>query len=191
MAGAAAGYWGFDRVLRRDHEVFQGAVAADQAGFPRSHTARRLQGGGADRPIPITARKQPMYRLGQAPIGTQDRQQRWRQHDVAVLAALAVFDPDHHPAAVDVGDLECGNLGYAQPGAVVKAARLRRPHTAWRKRVISSALSTTGSFFGSLALTMRSNASCRPSVTPKKKRSAHDTWLMCDHDIPRPAKWIW
>jgi hypothetical protein len=47
---------------------------------------------------------------------------------------------------------------------------------------------TSGSFFGSVALMMRSNASGRPSATPKKKRNAHDTWLMCDHDQPSPAK---
>ena len=71
---------------------------------------------------------------------------------------------------------------------MVRAARLRSPGTACRKRTISSPLSTTGSFFGSLALMMRSNASGRPSVTPKKKRNAHDTWLMCDHDQLSPAK---
>jgi len=39
-----------------------------------------------------------------------------------------------------------------------------------------------------LALMMRSKASGRPSVTPKKKRNAQETWLMCDHDQPSPAK---
>ncbi len=29
-----------------------------------------------------------------------------------------MFDPDHHPAAVDVADLECRDLGHPQPGAV-------------------------------------------------------------------------
>ena len=42
---------------------------------------------------------------------------------------------------------------------------------------ISSALNTTGSFCGSRAATMRSNASVQA-----KKRSAHTTWLICDHD---------
>ena len=54
--------------------------------------------------------------------------------------------------------------------------------------MISSPLNTTGSFWGCLALTIRADAWRRPSVTPKKKRNAHDTWLMCDHDRPSPAK---
>ena len=55
---------------------------------------------------PVAAGKEPVRRPGQPPVGPQDRQQLRRQHDVAVLAALALLDPDHHPAAVDVADLE-------------------------------------------------------------------------------------
>ena len=52
--------------------------------------------------------------------------------------------------------------------AVVSATRLRNPTTASRKRAISSGARTGGSFSGSLPLTIRSNASCWPIVTPKK-----------------------
>ena len=89
-----------------------------QAGLLRCDTARRLQGGGADRPVPVTPGEQSMHRLGQAPISPQDRQRRRRQHDVAVLATLALRDADHHPAAVEVADLECRDLGYPQAGAI-------------------------------------------------------------------------
>lgn len=51
---------------------------------------------------------------GQAPVGAQDAQQLSRQHDGAVLAALAVLDPDHHPHAVDVADLQADRLGRPQ-----------------------------------------------------------------------------
>ena len=37
-------------------------------------------------------------------------QQLRRQHDVAILAALPMLDPDHHPAAVDIADLEADRL---------------------------------------------------------------------------------
>jgi len=76
-----------------------------QAGLPRRDTARRLQGGGADRPVPVTPGKQPMRRLGQAPISPQDRQQRRRQHDVAV-AGLRVSEV----AALKVGDIDSSRM---------------------------------------------------------------------------------
>ena len=44
-----------------------------------------------------------------------------RQHDIAVLAALAVLavlDPDDHAAAVDVANLEGGHLAHPQPRAI-------------------------------------------------------------------------
>src|SRR5262249_18209507 len=52
------------------------------------------------------------------PIGAQDAEQLRRQHDVAVLAAFAMLDADHHPAAVDIADLEPDRLGGAQPRGV-------------------------------------------------------------------------
>ncbi len=54
------------------------------------------------------------------------------QHGVAVLAPLALFDPDDHTGAVDVGDLERDHLRGAQAGAVVDAQR--RPVLETRRR---------------------------------------------------------
>jgi hypothetical protein len=64
----------------------------------------------------------------------QDVEQVGREHDIAVLAALALLDPDQHAGAVDVGDLEVGDLrdaqaaaiGDAQRGAVLQAPRVRQ-----------------------------------------------------------------
>jgi hypothetical protein len=39
---------------------------------------------------------------GQPPIAAQNPQQLWGEHDITVLAALALLDPDHHPLSVDV-----------------------------------------------------------------------------------------
>ncbi len=90
---------------------------------------------------------------GQPPIAAQDGEQLRRQHDAAVLPALAVLDPDHHPAAVDIADLEAEGLGRAQPGRVglSSARRVFRLGTASRNRTTSSARSTTGSLRGSRA----------------------------------------
>ena len=41
-----------------------------------------------------------------------------RKHHVAVLVALALFDPDHHAPAVDVGYLQRNHLGHAQSGPI-------------------------------------------------------------------------
>ena len=46
-----------------------------------------------------------------------------REHDVAVLAALALLDADDHALAVDVGDLERDHLGGAQARAIGHAQR--------------------------------------------------------------------
>jgi hypothetical protein len=69
-----------------------------------------------------------------------------------------VFDPNDHAVAVDVVNLEGGRLADPPSGTktLVIAARLRSLGTASKKRTISSPLSTTGSFFGCLALIIRS-----------------------------------
>jgi hypothetical protein len=106
----------------------------------------------------------------------------------AVLAALAVLEPDGHAAAVDAANFEGGHLAHPQPRAIscgLRAARLRSPGTACRKRTISSPLSTTGSFFGSLALRMRSSASGRA------QRHAEEEAQCARHLVdvrPRPAE---
>ena len=66
----------------------------------------------------VAAGEQPMRRPRQPPVVAQDAEQLRRQHDIAVLAALALLDADHHPAAVDVGELEAGHLGRTQSGRI-------------------------------------------------------------------------
>ena len=105
----------------------------------------------------IAAGKQPVLGPGQAPVGAQDAQQLRREHDVAVLAALALLDADHHAAAVDVGDLEADRLrgaqarriGRGQRGAVLQARhRLEEAHDlvgAQHHRQLAAARAHTGS----------------------------------------------
>src|SRR2546425_10944386 len=47
----------------------------------------------------------------------------WRQHDVAVFAALALLHADDHAFAVDVADLERDHLGGAQARPIGHAQR--------------------------------------------------------------------
>src|SRR5258707_635278 len=66
----------------------------------------------------IAAWKQPALRPRRPPPGAQQVEQVRRQHDVTVLAALALLHADDHPLAVNVGNLERDHLGGAQAGAV-------------------------------------------------------------------------
>src|SRR6266853_6702477 len=49
---------------------------------------------------------------------SQQLKQMRRKHHVAVLVALALFDPDHHALAVDVGYLQRDHLGHTQSGPI-------------------------------------------------------------------------
>jgi hypothetical protein len=49
------------------------------------------------------ARKQPHYRMGGFPVGTQLIEQTRREHHIAIFSAPALIDPQHHLLAVDVG----------------------------------------------------------------------------------------
>ena len=79
------------------------------------YLAGDLQGLGIDGALSIAPWKQPDFWMRQSPISPQDIQKPRRQHDVAVLAALAVLYSDDSPAAVDIPDLQ--------------ARRFRRPQT--------------------------------------------------------------
>src|SRR5216684_6218346 len=72
---------------------------------------------------PVLSRKQPAFRSCRPPPGSQQFEQMWRQHHVAVFAAFALFDADHHPFAVDVADLERDHFGGAQTSPVGHAQR--------------------------------------------------------------------
>jgi len=52
------------------------------------------------------------------PPKPQQREELRGKHGVAVLASLALFDPDQHPLAVDVIDLEAGHFGHTQARAI-------------------------------------------------------------------------
>lgn len=94
-----------------------------QAGRRAGRTAGGVQYGGIERPVLVTAGKQPALRPGQPPIAAQNPQELRREHDVTVLAALALLDPDHHPLPVDIGDLRQNHLGDAQSGSIDRRQR--------------------------------------------------------------------
>ena len=79
-----------------------------------------------DRAIRLASGKQPALRLRQPPVDPQDAQQLRRQHHGAVLAALAVLDPDHAAFAVDVADLQPDGLRGAKARGIGRGQRRAR-----------------------------------------------------------------
>ena len=71
----------------------------------------------------VAARKQPALGPRRLPPGAQQLQQMRGEHHVAILATLALLDPDDHAGAVDVADLERDHLGGAQTRAIGHAQR--------------------------------------------------------------------
>src|SRR5664280_1928734 len=70
--------------------------------------------------VPAVAGKEPLLRLASesTPVGAQLFEQLRAEHDIAVLAALAFSDMDHHPLAVDVADLQVGRFCAACTGGI-------------------------------------------------------------------------
>jgi len=101
-----------------------------------SPTPRRPAGGvqryRMHRVLGIAAGEQPIGRTCQAPICSQDAEQLRRQHDIAILAPLTLFNTDHHAAAVDVLHLEADNLRGTQAGGIGSGQRRTRLQAGYR-----------------------------------------------------------
>src|ERR1035438_9121539 len=70
--------------------------------------------------VPAVAGKEPLLRFAAeaAPVDTQFFEQLRAEHDIAVLAALALPDMNNHPLAVDVADLQVGRFCAACTGGI-------------------------------------------------------------------------
>jgi hypothetical protein len=75
-----------------------GPFSGDLAGRPEDLGGHRMAGC-----VPSVAGKELLLGLApwSAPVDAQRFEQLRAEHDVAVLAALALADVDHHPLAVD------------------------------------------------------------------------------------------
>src|SRR6202042_1764664 len=96
--------------VRGNRLVDLGHLGGGIAGAPelaRRHRVDRVHSG-----------KQPALGACRLVPGAQQLEQMRRQHHVAILVALALFDPDHHALAVDVGYLQRDYLGHAQSGPI-------------------------------------------------------------------------
>ena len=59
------------------------------------------------------AGKEPLVRTLRLPIRAQERQQRRREHDIAIFPTFALVHPNDHPLTINVGDLQMGRFGDA------------------------------------------------------------------------------
>jgi hypothetical protein len=85
--------------------------AARRAAWQARWTALALIGRSGARP----GKSQSVGRTARQVLA-QHRQQPGREHDVAVLAPLALADADHHAGAVDIRDAQGRDLRVPQPG---------------------------------------------------------------------------
>src|SRR3954452_17813962 len=83
--------------------------------------------GGMDRAVELTrgarvervlSGEQPDLRPGDPPPVTQEFEPPRREHRKAILASLALLDPEQHALGIDVADLERHDLGDAQARAI-------------------------------------------------------------------------
>src|ERR1700730_4814172 len=85
------------------------------AGAKARLSAGMLNGVRGDRSAEISG-EEPLLRPHDPPIVTQRVEQSRREHDIAILAALALGHPDHHPlvfGAVEAGE-KMGNFRSAE-----------------------------------------------------------------------------
>src|SRR6202034_406251 len=92
-----------------------GPLSGDLAGSPEA-----LGGDGVTCRVPAVAGKEPLLGLAAetSPVDAQLLEQFRAEHDIAVLAALALPDMDHHPLAVDVTDLQVSRFCAACTGRI-------------------------------------------------------------------------
>ena len=96
----------------------QGHVLADPGRLPRP-LAGMLDRADADVPAGLLAGKQPLARRPfDLPVGAQQVEQPGREHDQALLAALALGHAQDHALAVDVAGAQGHDLEDAQPGGI-------------------------------------------------------------------------
>jgi hypothetical protein len=95
-------------------------------------TAGCVQHCGLNRLVRGPARKQIQGRAGQPPIHAQDAEQRLGEHGVALLVPLAMLDPHHHAAAVDVADLQRSDFGHPQTRGIGRGQRHARLQARYR-----------------------------------------------------------
>ena len=80
--------------------------------------ARPFYSVPADVDADSIAWEEPLLGLVHWPPATQDLQQLWGKHDIAIFLPFALFDSNNHSLAVDIGDFQADSLRNVQPGSI-------------------------------------------------------------------------
>jgi hypothetical protein len=101
---------GFEQVGCKTVPKRMGRDRFDNAAALMRLLARMLHRRFADMPAVLIAREEPLLGLGYWPPVTQDLQQLWGKHDIAIFLAFALFNSNDHSLAVDIGDFQADSL---------------------------------------------------------------------------------
>src|SRR5258708_976037 len=101
--------------VRMDPILETGVVRGFLAGIPHYLGSDGMMGG-----VPTPAGEYPFFGLAfqPTPIFTQGSERGGTEHDFSVLPPFPAADVDDHAAAVDIGDLQAGQLGTPYPRAI-------------------------------------------------------------------------
>src|SRR5499427_6822602 len=91
-----------------------------QANDPMQLARTRMLPAVAGKQPELTGRH-PSLLARYAPPFAQQLEKVGRENDIPILLALPLFDPDDHPATIDIGELERYDLGGSQAGGVSQA----------------------------------------------------------------------
>ena len=136
-----------------------------------------------------TGKQPPLWACRVVP-GAQQLEQMRRKHHVAVFVALALFDPDHHALAVDVGYLQRDHLGDAQSGAIghTQCRLVFEPRRRIEKTCDFFRAQDDRQLRGTWINWVWFTMSARPSVILKKNRSVETLWLRVGTPAPLAAR---
>ena len=92
--------------------------AATAAACIARFSCRGVNGSSGFWPETATALEHLALRMGVAPPRAQALEQQRRQHGVAILVALALFNAQDHALAVDIADLQRNDFAGTQSRTV-------------------------------------------------------------------------
>ena len=88
--------------VRRDMLPDPSSLRCQSASFPRNFGGD----GNVRSPVLYCAGKQKVLRLHPAPVDTERLEKLLAQRNIAIMTTFPLPDVNHHPLAVDIGDLQ-------------------------------------------------------------------------------------
>jgi len=137
---------GFEQVGCKTVPKRMGRDRFDNAATLMRLLARMLYRRLADMPADLIAREEPVLGPGYWPPVTQDLQQLWRKHDIAVFLAFTLFDSNDHSLAVDIGDFQADSLRNAQPSRITGRQDGAMLDALYAAQKLQDLLKTIGNF---------------------------------------------